>query len=443
MNLDEHIIKDILVSKLPHLEARITKINEKLKSGGMPLIEFVNHGAHNRLMDLQGRGKVTLPMVTVSISRSTPSPTAQRVQVLAKTTLDPNLTSKLMLHKTYGALSPDEREIITDPEKSGRLPGGCDHCSSNRNRSYIFTLKTPGGVMRIGGGCLKAFVGFDLSRWTNYLNEAIQEVEKYSEVTFKEISENEIIPLRVFIAIANTLVTRDGYRSRDMGYSTGSEAYALAQAAVESGAKREDPEDTQAVDEILTFIKTSIHREQDAHNDYFMNLRTMVDVNYMTSKQANLLASAPQSYKRHLQDIARKEEERRRQEGTDHIGRNFVGKIKDRKLFEDLTVVYVRPDFDERFGASTKICMVDSVGNYFTWKASGSIEIEANEVVQVLGTITKHETYYSKTYGREINDNKISRCQFLTPEEVLETRKKLEKIEARAKKSIGQGDPSP
>jgi len=440
MNLNEHIIRDILVSKLPYFETRLSKINEKLKSGGLPPIEVINHGAHLRRMDLPGGGIVKLPMVTLSIVRAAPSPTAQRVQVLAKTTLElvKKLDSDGMLHKTYGTLTDEERDIVQNPAN----PSGCDHCSSNRNRAYIFTLKTPGGVMRVGGGCLKEYVGFDMSRWTNSLNEVIADADKFAEVSFREMSENEIIPLRLFLSIAHKLIEKDGYRNRDMGESTGAQAFMLAQAAVGSGAEREDPEDTVAVDEVLTFIKGSIHREQDAQLDYFVNLRTMAQVGYLTTKQANLLASAPQAYIRYLRDLARKEEERKRHEGTSHVGINFIGEKKQRMLLEDLSVSYVKPDSNE-YGAFTKICFLDPSGNHFTWKASGVIDVEVGQTVQLVGTVVEHQNFYSKTYGKHINDNKISRCQILTLEEVLEARAKLAKAEAKARKKLGADDPQP
>lgn len=438
MNLDEHIIRDILTSKLPNFLARLEKINTKLKSGGLPPIEIVNHGSHTRPVTLQGRGIVNLPMATISILRQAPSPSAQRVQVLAKTTLDSRLSSEAMTHKTYGNLTDEERNVIHHHPD----PGACDHCSSKRNRAYIFTLKTPGGLMRVGGGCLTDFVGFDMSRWANSLNEVIESADKYAEVTFREMADNEVIPLRLFLSIANNLIEENGYRNRDMGESTGEQAFFLSQSAISGGMEREDPEHTVAVDQVLTFIKNSVHREQDAHSDYFVNLRTMADVGYLTTRQANLMASAPQAYRRYLRDLARQEEERKRLEGSSHIGMNFIGEKKQRMLFEDVVVSYVKPD-SNFYGAFTKICFLDAAGNHFTWKASGVIEAEVGQTLQVLGTITDHESYYSKTYGKEIKDNKISRCQMLSVEEVLETRTKLAKAEAKARKKLGNDDPQP
>lgn len=438
MKLDEHIIRDILVSKLPNFMARLEKINAKLKSGGLPVIEIVNHGSHYRTMDLKSRGMVKLPMATISILRQAPSPTAQRVQVLAKTTLDSRLSSEAMTHKTYGNLTDEERNIIQHHPD----PGACDHCSSKRNRAYIFTLKTPEGIMRVGGGCLTDFVGFDMSRWSNALNEVIESADRYAEINFREMAENEVIPLRLFMSIANNLIERDGYRNRDMGESTGSQAFLLSQSAISSGMEGEDPEDTAAVDEVLTFIKTSVHREQDAQSDYFVNLRTMADVGYLTSRQANLMASAPQAYRRHQRDLARKEEERKKNEGASHIGNNHIGQKKQRMLLEDVVVSYVHSDTNF-YGAFTKICFLDPAGNHFTWKASGIIEVEVGQTLQVLGTINDQDSFYSKTYGKEIKDNKISHCRMLTVEEVLDTRTKLAKAEAKALKKLGQQDPQP
>lgn len=438
----EPITRDILATKVHQFEEKVSKINERLKGAGLPKIEIKVVGTSQRPIDVAGRGTALLPITTIAISRQASSQTTGLVQVLAKSDLNPALDSvaeNAATHRTYGTLTEEERQLVQNPPN----PRACDHCNSNRPRSYIYTLKTESGLMRVGGGCLKEFVGFDMPRWATALNDVIEAADKFTEITFREQEENQIVPIRVFLAFAHTLIQRDGYRNRDYDFSTGMEAMTLAREAVAAGAEREELSDTPIVDDLVAFIKTSIHRSDVAQNDYFVNLRTLADVGYLTYKQANLVASAPQAYANYQIQLARQAAELAKQQGNSHIGLNFVGKIKDRTLLEDLKVVFTKAEHDDRFGSSTRINFVDPKGNYFSWKASGVIEVEVGQTLQVLGTITRHDTYFSKTYGREIKDNKISRCSFLTPEEVLETKAKLEKAEARARKREALSSPAP
>ncbi|WP_315695056.1 hypothetical protein [Pseudomonas taiwanensis] len=426
MHQGEHIKRLILADKMPTFLSRVERINEKLKSGGLPIIKITHGDSTIRAIDVPGFGAARLPMVEIMITREATSLSAGAVQLLAKTTIDASLGTGALQHRTYGELTAEQRERVEHPAN----PAACDHCTSNRNRAYIFTLNTPGGVMRVGGGCMKDFMGFDMTRWAGALNDVIEEAEKLSQITFSEVNEHEVIPLRLFLGEAVKLVAEHGYQKRETGFPTGEMAFEICQALICDNVETESPEVKDRVSAVIDYIKDSEYREKDKHLDYFVNLRTMVNVGHLTLKQANLIASAVASLDRH-QGALRKEEEHR------GIAETFVGQPKDRLVLKNLKLHSVSPG-SNMYGATTTFRMTDENGAYYQWKAAGIFDMEAGGTVNLIGTI-KHERFYSGFYKKEICCNSLSRCQFLTPEEVLA----LESKKPRKKSAAPSVDKSP
>lgn len=425
MHQGAFIERQIMAEKLPRLMARIDKINEKLKSGALPLIAVEYGAAQIRAVNIPGNGIASLPMIDVRIAREADSPSAGFAQLLAKTTIDSSLGTSAMQHRTYGELTAEQRQLVQDPPN----PAACDHCTSNRNRAYIFTLNTPGGLMRVGGGCLKDFMGFDMARWAGALNEVIEETDRVAQISFSEVNEHEVIPIRMFLGEAITHIAKHGYHKRETGAPTGEMAFELCQALVCENVDAEPPELSQRVSQVIDYIKDSENRSEDKHKDYFVNLRTMVEVGYLTRRQSNLIASAVASLQRHEAELAKKDEYK-------GVGLNFIGQPKERLLLKNLKLEAVIPG-SNNYGSTTTFKMIDDAGNLFQWKATGVFDIEAGGTINLVGTV-KHEEFYSSWYRKVVLYNTLSRCQILTPEEVLEFETKKPR-----KKSAASMDNSP
>lgn len=411
MHQGAYIKRQVLADKLPILMARVARINEKLKAGALPAIE-VTHGASS-IVDvyIPGAGNARLPMVEVLIAREAPSSSAGYVQLLAKTTIDASLGTRALQHRTFGELTPEQRERVEKPEN----PAACDHCTSNRNRAYIFTLNTPGGVMRVGGGCLKDFMGFDMSRWAGSLNEVIEESEKLSQITFKEVNEHEVIPLRLFLGESIKQIAAHGYQKREFGFPTGEAAFQACQALICENIENEDPEHSDQVSAVIDYIKDSEFRDEDKHRDYFVNLRTMVGVGHLTRKQSNLIASSVVALQRYHAEL-------RKAEAHKGVAETFVGNPKDRLLLKNLKLDAVLSG-SNMYGFTTTFRMTDENGAFYQWKASGHYDATPGTTINLTGTV-KHEKFYSNWYKKEVCCNSLSRCVILTPEEVLELEKK-------------------
>jgi hypothetical protein len=406
MHQGSYITRSILADKMPILLAKVGRINEKLKAGALPIIEIKYGLSYITSINIPGTGTARLPMVEVSIAREAPSHAKGFVQLLAKTTIDPSLGTSALLHRTYGDLTPEQRERVEKPEN----PDACDHCTSNRKRSYIFTLDTPGGVMRVGNGCLKEFVGFDMSRWAGALNDVIEVTDKLSEITFNEVNEHEVIPLRLFLSEAVKHVASHGYQKRDTGYPTGEMAFQVCQALICDNVEDEEPEHRDQVSAIIDYIKDSEYRVNDKHQDYFVNLRTMVNLGHLTLKQSNLIASAVVSQTRYQAELRKAELNRGMAEA-------FVGEPKERLLLKDLKVEAVLHGHND-YGYTTTFMMTDINGAFYQWRASGQHDMAAGGTISIIGTV-KHENFYSNWYKKEVCCNSLSHCKFLTPEELL------------------------
>ena len=424
MHQGAYITRKVLAEKLPPLLSKVERVNEKLKAGGLPIIQVTHGAAAITDVNIPGTGTARLPMIEITIAREAPSPTAGYVQLLAKSTIEKHLGAETLQHRTYGDLTDEQRERVEKPANAA----ACDHCTSNRNRSYIFTLDTPGGIMRVGNGCLKLFLGFEMSRWATALNEVIEEADKLSKISFREVNENEVIPLRLFLSEAIKQIALSGYQKRETGYPTGEMTFQTCQALIcEDPDPAEDPGLRDQVSDVINYIKDSEYRESDKNKDYFVNLRTMIDVANLTRRQANLVASAIPSFTRYQAEI-------QRAEANKGFAETFIGEVGERMLFKNLTVKSVKLGSND-YGYTTTFWMTNEEGAYFKWKASGHYEMEEGGSISVSGSIKEHDKFHSSWYGKEVMCNILTRCKILSPEDVLalESKKPRKKRAAPAK----------
>ena len=109
----------------------------------------------------------------------------------------------------------------------------------------------------------------------------------------------------------------------------------------------------------------------------------------MTFRTRGLVASALTA---HLRELGRLEELKQRREEDAKKARGWVGEVKQRMDFENLTVKYTRY-IEGRWGTTTLVVFEDEPGNLLKWFASDPGEIEAGDVVALRATIKKHDDY--------------------------------------------------
>lgn len=407
------ILKDkedryVLESALPLLRTKIDKINEKLKTSKAPFIEMAVGEPHVRQFR-SGFIFGSLPVVKVELSRAVNSPVGE-VKVLALTKVD--LDTEFMEHKTFVKLTP-EQDIQIRMAQASCL---CDHCGVNRRRVYIYSLDTPDGLKRVGSNCTEDFTGFNFKTWQAAYEKAVEAVDKYVEIDFSAVQANSVLPVDAFMCEAVLQIQKYGYQTRaDHGVSTGQESFAalnLKFDSIESGEYAYPPDVVRLVENVKDFFRTTEYDLAKRDVDYYSNMRSLMQFGHLTTRQASLLGSTIAHYQGQM---AKKVTVKAGQE----LGNEFFGTVKARIPLKNLKVDNVWAEHGQ-FGLTTKITMYDDKNRMFVWKASGGFDVKAGDVVHLVGTIAKHETWHSKKLGKDMLENSLQRCKFHTLEEIDE-----------------------
>lgn len=408
MRLKENEERFILESALPLLRAKIDKINEKLQTAKVPLISMTAGEPHIRKFR-SGMFFGGLPVVKVELSRAVTAPIGE-VKVLALTKVD-NKT-EFMEHKTFTKLTPEQDEKIRLPE----APCLCEHCNRNQPRVYIYTLETPDGVKRVGSGCVEGYTGFNFKIWQAAYEKAVEAVDKYVEIDFAAVQAHSVLPVDAFMCEVALQTEKFGYQTRaDHGISTGQESFSeltLKLDALEAGEYSYPREIIELVEKVKDFFRETEFDVAKRDIDYYANLRALMQFGHLTTRQASLLGSTIVHYQ---SQMAKKATVKAGQE----LGNEFFGTVKDRIPLKNLKVDSVWTDHGQ-FGLTTKITMFDDKNRMFVWKASGGFDVKSGDVVHLVGTIAKHETWYSKKLGKDMHENSLQRCKFHTLEEIDE-----------------------
>lgn len=396
----------ILKDRMPTLQAKIDKLNEKLLAAGAPPIILKIGTPEVRRTDAAESGDY-MSVQKVEISREVFAPIG-KIELLAATKIDP--TTQFMEHRTFTKLTRAEDEKVRSPV----APCFCDHCETNRLRIYIYTVKTAEGVSRIGSGCLDSFAGFSMSKWQEAYKAAIKATEEVEAITFTDAEAHVVIPVDQFLKEAVDQIEANGYRNGySGGYHTGAETFRalrLKLKELEDGALTYSPQTEKRANDVKAFIIDSQMNPAKRVDDYYSNLRALLDFGHLTHRQAGLLSSAIITYDKEFK-LAQEQAQKA------GIGNAFFGQPKDKLLLKNLTVdgAYQK---DGDWGAKTEIVLHDQQGNLFKWVATGLIDLEKGQTVHLSGTLKEHRQYTSNKYNKEMFENRITRCTFHTLEEI-------------------------
>jgi len=424
----------ILVDRLQLLQQRIDKINEKLANSKAPLIQMTVSEPEIRRMNL-GVGTRMLPVVKVALVRELTGPKGE-VKMLALSTVDK--TTQWMSHKTFTKLTPeqDEQVRLTD------TPCLCDHCGTNRIRIYMYTLETEDGIKRIGSGCVDEFAGLQIRGWQAAYQKAIESIEQFSEIDFSMADDHSVVPVMDYLKEAIMQINEIGYMTRtNHGRSTAAEAFtALGQKMdLEGGSPSYPAATVDKASEVRDYILKSEADPSKRDEDYWKNLRSLIQFGHLTIRQASLLCSSVKSYESHLSKLQSVVE------GAE-LANEYFGNKGERTPLKNLTISYIDPKYDGKFGPTTKITMYDEKNHLFEWRAAGLFDLKKGDVVHLVGTIDDQETFESKKYNKTMHKNILKRCKFHTLEEIDElieaAKNPKPKSRSRAKQTQEEHQPS-
>ena len=306
---------------------------------------------------------------------------------------------------------------IEVPERFYSSKSVCEHCNTSRARkdTFIVMNETTGEFKQVGKSCLADFTGGlsaeAISQYYSWFNEIV----KGESVDFGGGHTPYYLTLEILPYYAET-IRKFGYvKAADEGYSTcrrGFDLYAvLNKGYIFSEQTRKillkDIErvsfDADSIEAIAdTEAALAWLNEQTASNNYLHNLKTVVTMEYVSSKHLGILASLFASWKR---EIAKAEEQQEKEAKTlaQRKLSSHIGEIGQRCSF-DLDSFELITSWITDYGYTYLYKMRDKTGNVLIWKSSKWIE-EPAEVKMVTGTIKAHTEFNT------IQQTELTRCK--------------------------------
>lgn len=321
-------------------------------------------------------------------------------------------------------------KAMTDVEIPARYRTGnptCEHCNSNRSRTYTFIVMNTvtGEFKMVGKSCLMDFthgLSASTAAWFTSLKTIFQEAEE-APIGFGGWSERHFETVEVLAYAAET-IRKFGYvRTNDDNYNqTSTKQRTIDFLSVDKGMTRGWPKneikrvmremeavkfnpESAEVKELVTAAMTWIG-EQDAANDYMHNLKTACSLKFNPWNRIGMLVSLFPTFNRELEIQARKAEAEAKAKKEAQVSKH-IGKVGER-IQISVQSVKCLTSWENTFGyypTTTYLYkIVDAEGNVFTWKTSNTIN-EDHLPQTMVGTIKEHTEF------RGVKQTVLTRCK--------------------------------
>lgn len=271
----------------------------------------------------------------------------------------------------------------------------CDHCNSNRQRkiAYVVRNTVTNEYKQVGKSCLKDFLGHTSPTatlsWFQYLIS-------YDDMMYDLSSHGSLeqrYHIRDVLAIASIMVEEFGYWSVSRAKNnnetvldpidyiqptSGLVKCWLNDAKFRGGFRNLSDADYEYADLVIDNAKDMVKTPK---NDYFRNLDVLLNDEIVKFKEFSLIVSTIGLYEKHLaKDVEKKNQI------SEWFGE--VGK----RLENSITIISKTP-FENDFGISYVVNMIDDAGRYLTWFTSNPSMFDIGNHYKVKLTVKKHGKY--------------------------------------------------
>ena len=326
------------------------------------------------------------------------------------------------------------------PDKYRTCGPECEHCKKIRSRkdTYLLYNDETQQFVQVGKNCMQEFTnGLDAetAAWLVSIYEKMDESYGYSGSSF-----NKYADVKDCLKFAFECYRHFGYEksSRDddeydtsyrrttrervsdyMHIHYGNTRFYTREQIERLKDEMEEvnfnPESKYAVETSAAALEW-IKNEAVLDNDYLRNLHIICSEDYTESRNFGMLVSLTTAY---AHFIEKREYENKRAEmlkarrEAEAIS-EYQGEVGQRLTFkcESFTLVTT---IDSIYGTSWLYKITDTEGNIYTWFSSNHVDLDNGKVVQVTGTVKKHEEY------RGAKQTNLTRCKLVQEEEPQET----------------------
>lgn len=339
-------------------------------------------------------------------------------------------------HTEKGNIFAKAMTAVEIPERYRTLNPTCEHCNSNRTRTYTFIVMNTvtGEFKMVGKSCLKDFtngLSASAAAWFASLSAIFEEAEEepIGSFGFRETYYDtfEVLcyaaeTIRKFGYIKADYMKADCYmqsydlankstKSRTLDFLLVGHGHTRGMLEKEINKIKRDMENVKFNHEStevkeMAAAALSWIKDQKAANDYIHNLKVICDLPNTTMDHLGMLVSLFPTYNRELDIQAKKAaaEAKAKQEAmiSKHIGKPgeritiSVQSVKCLSSWESTYGYYPTTTYLYK--------IVDTEGNVFTWKTSNSID-EDNIPQTMVGTVKEHTEF------RGVKQTVLTRCK--------------------------------
>lgn len=276
-------------------------------------------------------------------------------------------------------------------------PSNCDHCGKDRRRvdTFVVYKAETGETKQVGRQCLKDFLGYN-----NPLAIAAQ-LERIREFFGSLRDENSVYQIRgphmesvvSYLTHVACVIRNEGWVSRKNAEFDGSNR-ATADGAMQNyldyGKKENgkpiyyDLSDQDKTQALLATEWNKTHWNRDG-NEFEANMAVAFAGEFFNTRLKGFVAYGVQAWLKDRQEEI--EREVKAQNPSE-----WQGEVKQRGVFNNLTVSAETPLEGYMGGTTYLYTMVDADGNYFKWFASKP-SLEVGKTYNLKATVKKHDEW--------------------------------------------------
>ncbi len=312
----------------------------------------------------------------------------------------------------------------------------CDHCKTNRRRTFTFVVRNEAGEYKqVGRQCLADFLGHlspqQVAAYAQRLYGLTDSLREEEDLWSVGAREAWTVGTEAMLALTACFIETDGWLSRTKANEEGG-GLPTADAVVgfildphkehESRRKWYPPE-IKVTDKHKADAKAALEwcrTEMWGDDDYTHNLRTLCKRDDVEPRRAGLVCSLMPRWGKTV------ERNRERKAEADKSPSTHQGEVGKRQTWH-LELLGIN-SIESGWGATHIHRMRDEAGNIFVWFASHRplldrtfyqedndgnkvpstfvVVAEAGEWYQVTGTVKKHDTF------KDIAQTVLTRCKF-------------------------------
>lgn len=278
-------------------------------------------------------------------------------------------------------------------DRDSLVPGRCDHCEIDRHRVKVYLVRedSTGNVLQVGTTCSSDFLGLST---TPIFTEIIAGQDDEEAWGFGRGGRADA-PTVIAVATALAAVRNGGFVPASAWDRTPTKDVVRATlwpTGAQTGISFDEINAHFATAEkIIAHFATA-----DAAGDFEANLQTIARSEWITTKQAGLIAAMPTAYDRAVgraQTRDARDTEREQSQYVGTVGKKITvtGTVRQTVVLDPY--VYNAP-------APVLVILATTEGNLVCWKTSAAIrwDIEVGQTLTLTGPVKAHE---DRGYGRQ------------------------------------------